>query len=183
MLGAPSQQLAALEAAKAAAVAVEDFLGAAAIKERIAGLQRTNAGAGAPAPSPSAGVPGGGARDEEGAGAPLLFTLTHPLDALRPVSLPGGLGGGFGGGFGGGLTMRATGGVGTGGCMGGGGGGSGRGAAAGQEGAERVVWAGRRPGWPLAVLVTRSGGDGARRGRRTVWGLRRLRAEGIDGDR
>ena len=135
------------------------------------------------APSPSAGVPGGGARDEEGAGAPLLFTLTHPLDALRPVSLPGGLGGGFGGGFGGGLTMRATGGVGTGGCMGGGGGGSGRGAAAGQEGAERVVWAGRRPGWPLAVLVTRSGGDGARRGRRTVWGLRRLRAEGIDGDR
>ena len=48
--------MAALEAAKAAAVAVEDFVGAAAIKEQIAGLQRTKAGAGAPAPSAGATV-------------------------------------------------------------------------------------------------------------------------------
>ena len=124
-----------------------------------------------------------------GGGPPALYTLTQPLDALRPVRLPGGLSGSY---FDATLSGFADTGAGFGGKEG----------AGNNSGGERVVWIGREPGWPLAVVLTRfastspgtaftgfhrgnsSNRDGpANQNRLACWALRRERREGSDGDR
>ena len=141
------------------------------------------------------GVGSGDAGSTRGGGPPALFTLTHPLDALRPVRLPGGASGSY---FD--ATMHGFADTGFGGGRDGIGNKTGSGG-----GGERVVWIGREPRWPLAVVLTRftstspetafsSGSRGsssssrsaapaANHNRLACWALRRERREGSDGDR